>query len=85
MRITSYINDLLPRLYGSSLHPVIEEVIAASLQSWNEVVMYRDRGSTHRKWFQGRDPHCIRTFGVQWIPGTSGIPKMWLPGAGRCI
>ncbi|OAA63571.1 hypothetical protein SPI_03734 [Niveomyces insectorum RCEF 264] len=64
--ITSYINNLHPRWYRT-LYQTIEQCIAASIQPWNEVLLFRNKGKDPKR-FQGRDPPRIRTFGVQWTP-----------------
>lgn len=52
--ITSYINNLHPKQH-SSLYDAIGKCIEASIQPWNEVLAYRDRGRT---------PERIRTHGA---------------------
>lgn len=58
IRITSYINNLHPNQH-KSLYDSIERCIEASIQPWNEVLVWKDRGRT---------PERVRTYGVQWDP-----------------
>ncbi|KAI8219939.1 hypothetical protein K4K54_009022 [Colletotrichum sp. SAR 10_86] len=58
VKITSYINNLHPGAH-KSLYSTIEEFISLSIQPWNDVLAYRDRGLC---------PSRIKTSGVVWWP-----------------
>ncbi|KAI8194462.1 hypothetical protein K4K49_009576 [Colletotrichum sp. SAR 10_70] len=58
VKITSYINNLHPGAH-KSLYSTIEEFISLSIQPWNDVLAYLDRGLC---------PSRIKTSGVVWWP-----------------
>ncbi|KAI8307652.1 hypothetical protein K4K61_003405 [Colletotrichum sp. SAR11_59] len=58
VKITSYINNLHPAAH-KSLYSTIEQFISLSIQPWNDVLAYRDRGLC---------PSRIKTSGVVWWP-----------------
>lgn len=65
MKIRSYINNIHP-IFHKSLYRTIETLISLSIEPWNQVLVFRQRG---------RLPPRILTYGILWVPPS---PDDWV-------